>query len=79
MKNILDTIYIAYAENIDSDLLKLTGEIKTRLNQKLDDESKKLLEKLIDAQNELLEYASRESFRQGFCANTLLTFEMLNR
>ena len=51
MKNILDTIYIAYAENIDSDLLKLTGEIKTRLNQKLDDESKKLLEKLIDAQN----------------------------
>jgi hypothetical protein len=76
MKNILDKIYNFYAEDIESDSVQLTKKNKEKLLKKLDSENKESLEKLIDAYDELLEDVRRESFRQGFCANTKLIFEM---
>jgi len=76
MKNILDKIYNFYSEDIESDLIQLTKQTREKLLKVLDSESRELLDKLIINYDELLEDVSRESFRQGFCANTKLMFEM---
>ncbi|MCL1789729.1 MAG: hypothetical protein FWG33_05155 [Oscillospiraceae bacterium] len=80
MKNILQKIYNAYCNDIETneELTQLLSVQQVKLRNKLSAEDCELLNRFFETHAEEINYLCYESFKQGFRANIQLMLEVLS-